>query len=187
MRKNQVSIKVERFGDQVPPEAGTTHQVISVYADSNDFSAALLEAVHALMDEVEGHVGHEDSSSSVSVANLGAFTEAVTPQQRKHAANESVMKIRRAIKQAEFELFYARNVERIAHVIATSENREDAICRLQDEFDLSDEFQARKCFEASPVFATKAEVEGKECQLVELRERLALAQAQHDAIDEVEL
>lgn len=183
MRKNQVSIKVERFGDQVPPEAGTTHQIISVYADSNDFSAALFEAVHVLMDKVEGHVGYDETSSSIEVSNLGAFTEAFTPNQRQHAAIEAVSEMKRSIAQTEFELFCLNNAEMIVHIISTSEDKEEAIRQLQEEFNFESEFQAAKCF-ASTVFATKAEIRNKENQLVELTERLAIAEAQRDAIEQ---
>ena len=53
MRKNQVEIKVRRFGDEVPENFPKDKQVISVYADSNNLYEALLIAYSELMKEIQ--------------------------------------------------------------------------------------------------------------------------------------
>lgn len=59
MRKNQVTIKIERTGDQVPesfsPDVETQYrqQKISVYADSNNLYEALCAAIQQVMTEIE--------------------------------------------------------------------------------------------------------------------------------------
>lgn len=53
MRKNQVEIKVRRFGDEVPENFPADKQVISVYADSNNLYEALLIAYSELMKEIQ--------------------------------------------------------------------------------------------------------------------------------------
>lgn len=51
MRRNQISIHVERFGDQAPE--GAEKQSISVYADANNIFEALSAAYYRLMDEIK--------------------------------------------------------------------------------------------------------------------------------------
>ena len=53
MRKNQVEIKVRRFGDEVPENFPEDKQVINVYADSNNLYEALLIAYSELMKEIQ--------------------------------------------------------------------------------------------------------------------------------------
>lgn len=52
MRKNQVTIQIKRFGDQVPKGYHKEIQEISVYADSNNLSEALLTAMAQVLVEV---------------------------------------------------------------------------------------------------------------------------------------
>lgn len=51
MRRNQISIHVERFGDQAPE--GAKKQSISVYADANNVFEALAAAYYRLMEEIQ--------------------------------------------------------------------------------------------------------------------------------------
>lgn len=53
MRKNQVQIKVSRFGDEVPESYNDDKQIISVYADSNNLYEALLIAYSELIKELQ--------------------------------------------------------------------------------------------------------------------------------------
>ena len=53
LRKNQVEIKVRRFGDKVPESFSEDKQVISVYADSNNLYEALSIAYSELMKEIQ--------------------------------------------------------------------------------------------------------------------------------------
>ena len=53
MRKNQVEIKVRRFGDEVPKNFPKDRQIVSVYADSNNLYEALLIAYSELMKEIQ--------------------------------------------------------------------------------------------------------------------------------------
>lgn len=49
MRLNQVTINIERFGDDVPEES----RVIRVYADANNLYEALMAAVDEVMTVVK--------------------------------------------------------------------------------------------------------------------------------------
>lgn len=54
MRTNQITITVERFGDQAPEsEDSSKHQVFSVYCDSNNIYEALAGAYKSVIDEIE--------------------------------------------------------------------------------------------------------------------------------------
>lgn len=53
MRKNQVSIKIERFGKDIPDEFKEFNmQVMSVYADGNDLYETLCGAFQLALNEV---------------------------------------------------------------------------------------------------------------------------------------
>ena len=53
MRLNQVSIKIQRFGNQAPE--GQKEQTIEVYADSNNIDEALLKALSLVRKELENN------------------------------------------------------------------------------------------------------------------------------------
>lgn len=53
MRKNQVSIKIERLGDQVPEHLNGGSLEIEVYADSNNIYEALAAAYTKVMEEIQ--------------------------------------------------------------------------------------------------------------------------------------
>lgn len=52
MRRNQVTINIERFGDQVPKNYPERTQRIEVYADSNNLYEALAAAFSGVLEEV---------------------------------------------------------------------------------------------------------------------------------------
>lgn len=53
MRKNQVTIKIERFGEDIPDEFKEMNmQVMSVYADGNDLHETLCGAFQLALNEV---------------------------------------------------------------------------------------------------------------------------------------
>ena len=52
MRKNQVSIRIQRFGDAVPKELERTVQTINVYCDSNNLYEALTGAFYEAVSEI---------------------------------------------------------------------------------------------------------------------------------------
>lgn len=59
MRKNQITIKVERFGDQVPErlrELGNKSMRFNVYCDSNNIYEALAGAYAQVLDELQKDV-----------------------------------------------------------------------------------------------------------------------------------
>lgn len=69
MRKNQVSIRNERFGDQVPDNYPAKTQEVGVYADSNNvyeaLSKAYSEAINLLVEyESIPGLGRCDSSTN---------------------------------------------------------------------------------------------------------------------------
>ena len=53
MRKNQVTIKISRFGDEVPENYGGDKQIIAVYADSNNLFEALSVAYSEAIKELQ--------------------------------------------------------------------------------------------------------------------------------------
>ena len=53
MRKNQVEIKIRRFGDEVPSSYNDEIQIISVYADSNNLFEALSVAYSESIKELQ--------------------------------------------------------------------------------------------------------------------------------------
>jgi len=53
MRKNQVSIKIQRFGDQVPKQLNFVDQTISVYADAQNIYEALAAAYYQALLEIQ--------------------------------------------------------------------------------------------------------------------------------------
>lgn len=52
MRENQVTIKIERVGDQVPNLGNNTWQTIDVYCDANDVYEALSGAVFEALGQL---------------------------------------------------------------------------------------------------------------------------------------
>lgn len=56
MRKNQITIQVERFGDQVPErlrKQGADHIRFGVYCDSNNIYEALSGAFYQVLEELQ--------------------------------------------------------------------------------------------------------------------------------------
>lgn len=53
MRKNQVTITIERFGDQIPAELNADSIRIDVYADSNNIYEALTAAFDKALSEIK--------------------------------------------------------------------------------------------------------------------------------------
>ena len=53
MRKNQVEIKIRRFGDEVPDSYNDDRQIITVYADSNNLFEALSIAYSEAIKELQ--------------------------------------------------------------------------------------------------------------------------------------
>lgn len=53
MRKNQVTITLERFGDTVPKNLNAKSMKIEVYADSNDVYEALSAAFNGVLEEIK--------------------------------------------------------------------------------------------------------------------------------------
>lgn len=60
MRKNQVTIKIERFGEDLPDDFKELNmQVMSVYADGNDLHETLCGAFQLALNEVAKY-NHDD-------------------------------------------------------------------------------------------------------------------------------
>jgi len=71
MRKDQVSIRIERFGDEVPKNYPEKTQRIQVYADANNLYEALVSACSAIIEEVRKYesvpsFGRVDASSNAT-------------------------------------------------------------------------------------------------------------------------
>ena len=97
MRKNQVSIGIERFGDQAPE--GSQRQHISVYADANNVWEAITAAFAKLVAEiqrdqslpsfgrVEGHIRN-------AIYNPSQQSKEKSPEEREARIKEWVEKNR---------------------------------------------------------------------------------------------
>lgn len=57
MRKNQVTIILERFGDEVPEALHSDQETIRVYADSNNVYEAVSAAYMGLLAQIRQHQG----------------------------------------------------------------------------------------------------------------------------------
>lgn len=68
MRKNQVEIKISRFGDAVPSTYNDDRQIISIYADSNNLFEALSVAYSEAIRELQKYE-EIPSFGCVSVSN----------------------------------------------------------------------------------------------------------------------
>ena len=55
MRKNQVEIKISRFGEDVPSAYDDDRQIISVYADSDNLFEALSVAYSEVIRELQNY------------------------------------------------------------------------------------------------------------------------------------
>lgn len=53
MQKNQIEIKIRRFGDEVPESYHSDIQIINVYADSNNLFEALSVAYSEVIKELQ--------------------------------------------------------------------------------------------------------------------------------------
>lgn len=68
MRKNQVEIKISRFGDAVPSTYDDDRQIISIYADSNNLFEALSVAYSEAIRELQKYE-EIPSFGCISVSN----------------------------------------------------------------------------------------------------------------------
>ena len=68
MRKNQIEIKIRRFGDEVPDSYGNDQQIIQVYADSNNLYEALSVAYSEVIKELQKYETIP-SFGAISVSN----------------------------------------------------------------------------------------------------------------------
>ena len=71
MRKDQVSIRIERFGDEVPKNYPEKTQRIQVYADANNLYEALVSACSAIIEEVRKY------ELRIKKASASAFISAI--------------------------------------------------------------------------------------------------------------
>ncbi|MBE6821576.1 MAG: hypothetical protein E7518_00485 [Ruminococcaceae bacterium] len=72
MRKNQVTIKIQRFGDQVPKDYPEDAQEILVYADSNNLYEALAAAFSGVLEEVRKYENIPSFGCCDPQSNAGA-------------------------------------------------------------------------------------------------------------------
>lgn len=70
MRNNQVTIKIERFGEDIPDEFKEMNmQVMSVYADGNNLHETLCGAFQLALNEVAKY-NHDDFTRRESFDSL---------------------------------------------------------------------------------------------------------------------
>lgn len=73
MRRNQVTITLERFGEDVPKELNATSIKVSAYADSNNVYEALAIAYKEILDELGKYQRQPEfgcSSGSTNITNI---------------------------------------------------------------------------------------------------------------------
>lgn len=70
MRKNQITIRIERFGEDIPEELKEMNmQVMSVYADGNNLHETLIGAFQLALNEVSKY-NHDDFTRRESFDSL---------------------------------------------------------------------------------------------------------------------
>lgn len=144
MRKNQITIKLERFGDQVPRDYPSTHQIISVYADSNEFSEALMTAMRMMMDKAnrnlyERYPSFSSASSITSPDDLSYIEKSHQHAALKgkiRAAEDAILSKKKKLAKEQLFLLASDNIVRIAEIAANSQNRPEALSRIRAEFGL---------------------------------------------------
>lgn len=185
MRKNQISIKVERFGDQVPKNIPSTHQTISVYADSNNFSEALFEAIHLLMKEIEDNNEESLATGCINIDNMSGSSlqednyEKILRKVRgyKHEASRNLEVARKELRMME-------HAEEICHIAASSTTRHEMEAKLMERFDIS-EWEAPRWLDLNLGSISTESIEEKKREISELEERYEILQSQLSALEEI--
>lgn len=186
MRKNQISIHIERFGDQVPKHLNSTHQTISVYADSNNFATAMFEALYLVMKEVEED-SNDNPELSLAYAIMGQQATETDMQKLSRKLFDESMDISGQLNAAKLDLFAAEHQMEICNIIAESSTREQAAETLQNRYE---EMFRRTISRAPSVInnfsiRTESEIEALRGRIDELQERYDIVQKQKDSIDEI--
>lgn len=184
MRKNQISIKVERFGDQVPKDVASTHQIISVYADSNNFADALFEALHLLMEEVNGNDDASDVAGYSAVDNVTGVLQCGEDMDKiSRKVKSDYHEVSRELEHAKLELSAMENAVEICRMAALSEDEGDLCQKMSERFGL-DKWDVSRWLSIDFIHVTKADIEEKKKEILELQDRFDVLKSQSNAFDE---
>ena len=131
MRKNQLSIVLTRFGDQVPEGYTKKEQVINVYADSNNVYEALskgyAEVINLLLEYEPEHFGRCQGVTNAD----GSFYSRMLGKEIEISEYYG-----EAIEDLEDIIFYAENALDILTIIKDSNNVDDARETLMQKYEL---------------------------------------------------
>ena len=148
MRKNQVTINIERFGESVPNNYPSPVQRIQVYCDDHDSVYTALSKAYALaINELAEH------------ENIGVRTDVYTNEfsgddyremhgvlpeiGRKYEDDINLEYFDTSLKLCEERIWIYENAPTIFAILRNCENKEAAAKKLKETFDLND-YQIRK-------------------------------------------
>lgn len=180
-------MRIERFGDQVPKHLNSTHQTISVYADSNNFASALFEALFMVMKEIDED-GSNDSELALACSIMGQQAPETNMQKLSRKLFDESMEISRQLTAAKLDLFAAEHQMEICEIIAESPTREEAAETLQSRY--KEVFH--KTVSRAPsvinnfMIRTESEIEALRSRVAELQERHDIIQRQEEAVKEAQ-
>ena len=130
MRKNQVSINIQRFGNEVPLGYPLKTQVIRVYSDSNNLFAALSKAYAKAINAIE-EWERIAARTDISTNAEGKFSGLLLG--RKYEENIRLEYPSDSLQMHKELLGYIEKSDLILAVIKSSVNLADARERLERE------------------------------------------------------
>jgi len=131
VRKNQISINICRYNDQVPAGYPEQRQIINVYSDDNNLFAALSKAYAKAVDSIEEwqHVGCRcdittNADGTISGKMLG----------RRYSENYQLQYVDERLKMNKDLLFYINRSKEILNLIKNSKYKESVNKNLEAHF-----------------------------------------------------
>lgn len=136
MRKNQISINITRYNDEVPASYPEKRQTINVYSDSNNLfealSMAYTQAVNAIR-EWQSVAARTDIRTNVDNFLSGKLLG------RRYSDNVKLQFVDERLKLNKDLLFYIENSQEILQVIKESRNKCEAMIKLTEYFNFTQE------------------------------------------------
>lgn len=130
MRKNQISLNITRFNDQVPKGYPEDRQIINIYADSNNLFAALSEAYAKAINVVEEWQSVAVRCDITTNADEGIASRMLA---RRYDENYHLEYVDERLEMDKKLLGYIENSSAIIDVIKSS-TRENVRTNLEEKF-----------------------------------------------------
>lgn len=187
MRKNQISIKIERFGENVPKDIHSTHQTINVYADSNNPREALMEAFYLAMKELMGDGVVDGCSTAVSIDDAGVNGQKDSRSRYavlRQKVQEDIFEIKRRISSLKEDLIAIEHADEIYAATSSSKTQDEAIEKIVDVLDVR-EWEARRLLNFNFAMLSADTKEQIEQDIECFTEKMNTLQAQADRLYEL--